>query len=128
MSDEHSGHPHVNYLLIFIALCICTGLSVLFDVLEINNFILLVFLVLGVAVAKALFVMMYFMHLKFEGKWKFVLLSPTIILAIGIPLALLPDVGLHYYTTVTPQSKIHARAAQHHEETPAHEAEEPSEH
>ena len=50
-------------------------------------------LVLSVATAKALFVMMYFMHLKFEGRWKYVLLSPTVILAIGLPLALLPDIG-----------------------------------
>jgi cytochrome c oxidase subunit IV len=63
------------------------------------------------------------MHLKFEGKWKFLLLSPTIILAIGLPLALLPDVGEHYYTLDVPQNtaKISAEAtgvsesaAEHH--------------
>lgn len=102
MSDEHSAH-HVNYFLIFGFLCVCTALSVVFDVLHLNNKILLITLVLGVAVAKALFVMLFFMHLKFEGNWKFVLLAPTIILAMGIPLALLPDIGVHYYTTSTPQ-------------------------
>ena len=42
--------------------------------------------------------MRYFMHLKFEGLWKYVLLLPTAILACGLPLALAPDIALHYYT------------------------------
>jgi cytochrome c oxidase subunit 4 len=50
--------------------------------------------------------MLFFMHLLFERAWKYVLLAPTIILAIGIPLALLPDIGLHYYTEDVPQMRI----------------------
>ena len=123
MSDEHAMH-HVNYLAVFIALCILTGLSVTFDVVEIrgktifgifNGTILLIFLVLGVAVAKALCVMAFFMHLKFEGRWKYVLLSPTIILAIGIPLALLPDIGLHYYFVDIPQNERSVSVSHHGE-------------
>ncbi|MFQ5734386.1 MAG: cytochrome C oxidase subunit IV family protein, partial [Planctomycetaceae bacterium] len=66
---------------------------------------LLAVLVLGVALAKALCVMAFFMHLKFERNWKYVLLAPTIILACGIPLALLPDVGVHYYAVSAPQER-----------------------
>jgi cytochrome c oxidase subunit 4 len=61
--------------------------------------------VLAVACAKALFVMMYFMHLKFEGKWKYVLLAPTIVLAMAIPAALMPDIGSHYYDYDVPQTR-----------------------
>ena len=78
-------------------LCVCTALSVIFDVIHLNKALTIV-LVLSVAVTKALCVMMFFMHLKFEGNWKFVLLAPTTILAIGLPLALFPDVGASYYT------------------------------
>ena len=108
---EHEAH-HVNYLYIFIALCVFTGLSVVFDVVDIkgktvlggiNGSVLLAVLVLSVAVAKALCVMLFFMHLKFERNWKYVLLAPTTILALGLPLALLPDVGVHYYTVDVPQ-------------------------
>jgi cytochrome c oxidase subunit IV len=102
MGHQHDTH-HVNYFAIFIALCICTALSVVFDVLHLENRLVLIVLVLGVATAKAMFVMTYFMHLKFEGKWKYVLLAPTTILALGIPLALLPDIGVHYYTVDVPQ-------------------------
>ena len=114
MSDTHHNH-HVNYFLIFLALCVCTALSVVFDVAKesINSGVLLLFLVFGVAVAKALFVLVYFMHLKFEGRWKYILLAPTMILAMGLPLALTPDIGLHYYTPDVPQIEEYARQQAH---------------
>lgn len=109
-SDRHiDAHPKVHYLSIFIALCVCTALSVIFDIVEITP-ALLVFLVLAVAVAKALFVMTYFMHLKFEGRWKFVILAPTAILACGLMIALAPDIAMHYYTNIAPQA-LEAAAA-----------------
>lgn len=104
--DSHATH-HVNYLTIFFVLCGCTALSVLFDVLHMPKEVTIV-LVLAVACAKAMCVMMFFMHLKFEGNWKFVLLAPTTILAIGLPLALYPDVGASYYTSVAPQTGVWA--------------------
>ena len=102
---SHHAHDthHVNYLAIFLILCVCTALSVIFDVLHMSKPVTIV-LVLAVAVAKASCVMMFFMHLKFEGNWKFVLLAPTTILAIGLPLALFPDVGASYYTSTAPQT------------------------
>jgi cytochrome c oxidase subunit 4 len=110
--DRHvDAHPRVPYFAIFIALCICTALSVIFDVVEITP-LLLVFLVLAVAVAKALFVLTFFMHLKFEGRWKFIILAPTTILAIGLMIALAPDMALHYYTNIAPQARAAAAAAE----------------
>lgn len=117
---DHAHHPHVNYLAIFIALCCCTVVSVVFDLVPLNRRVVAV-LVLAVAVAKAQYVMRYFMHLKFEGKWKFVLLLPTAILACGIPLALAPDIGLHYYTPTTPQVRTHSEARGGHGEPAAEE-------
>ena len=102
-SDDHAhATHHDNYLAIFIVLCVCTALSVVFDVVQWSKPITIV-LVMAVAITKALCVMMFFMHLKFEGNWKFVLLAPTTILAIGLPLALFPDVGASYYTPTAPQ-------------------------
>ncbi len=101
-AEGHHEHHHVNYMAIFIALCVCTGISVVFDLVQWDRRLIAV-LVLAVAVAKAQFVMRYFMHLKFEGAWKYVFLLPTAILACGLPLALAPDVGLHYYRPDVPQ-------------------------
>lgn len=107
--DSHGSHDshHVNYLAIFIVLCCCTALSVVFDVLHMPKPVTIV-LVMAVACAKAMCVMMFFMHLKFEGNWKYVLLAPTTILAIGLPLALFPDIGSSYYTSVAPQTGVWA--------------------
>ncbi|MCA9034892.1 MAG: cytochrome C oxidase subunit IV family protein [Planctomycetaceae bacterium] len=102
MSSENHDTHHVNYLAVFAVLCLCTGLSVAFDVLHFSKPVTIV-LVTAVAMAKALCVMMFFMHLKFEGNWKYVLLAPTTILAIGLPLALMPDIGVPYYTSTAPQ-------------------------
>ncbi|HAD60955.1 MAG TPA: hypothetical protein DCG12_17075, partial [Planctomycetaceae bacterium] len=107
--DEHSqdhghdDHGHVNYLYVFFALMGFTLLSVLFDTFD--NYVVKVALVLAVAVAKAMCVMMFFMHLKFEGNWKYVVLAPTSILAVGLIIALLPDIGVAYYTPLVPQSE-----------------------
>jgi cytochrome c oxidase subunit 4 len=100
--DSHSNH-HVNYRLIFIVLVICSILSFVFDKISMTPGVTLV-LVMAVACTKATCVMMYFMHLKFEGNWKYVLLAPTTILAIGLPVALFPDIGASYYTSVAPQT------------------------
>ncbi len=105
MVERSDASHHAHYFAVFCALCVLTLASVAFDLIHLDNRILLAFLVLAVATAKALFVMGYFMHLKFEGNWKFLLLSPTIVLAMGIPLAIAPDVSLHYYTVVAPQQK-----------------------
>lgn len=116
---EAAHHPHANYLAIFIALCVCTLLSAAFDLMSSKR--LVAVLVLAVAVAKAQFVMRYFMHLKFEGKWKYVLLLPTAILACGVPLALAPDIGLHYYTPMIPQVRQYSTAHGEHAATAVHE-------
>lgn len=102
MSDDHGGH-HVNYLIIFFALCGFTAVSVITDMVQFESKAVLAVVVLSVSTAKALCVMAYFMHLKFEKNWKYVLLAPTTILAMGLPLALLPDIGAHYYMVAAPQ-------------------------
>lgn len=97
MDHTHSeSHPHVAYWMVFGALCICTLISWVLDIAHLPKSFLVV-AVLAVAVAKALFVMTYFMHLKFEGRWKFIILMPTAILGVGLMIALAPDIALHYY-------------------------------
>lgn len=112
--DSHHDHAHgdhshgshdVKYIYIFYALCVFTLLSILADGAKHIGlpYAVLLVIVLAIASAKAISVMLYFMHLKFERAWKYVLLAPVTILAIGVPLALLPDVGFHYYTEDIPQ-------------------------
>jgi cytochrome c oxidase subunit 4 len=96
--DASSSHAHPNYLGVFVVLCGLTALSVAADVAGGSmGKMTIALVVLAVATAKALFVMLYFMHLKYEGAWKYALLAPTIILAAGIIVALAAEFGAHYY-------------------------------
>ncbi len=108
--DDH-GHDahHVNYLMIFVALCVFTLISITTEIVPFPNHASLVVTVFAVSCAKAFCVLAFFMHLKFEGNWKYLLLAPTTVLAVGLPIALLPDVGVHYYTTDVPQNDDYAR-------------------
>ncbi len=74
MSDDSHNNHHVNYLMIFAVLCVCSVLSYVFDKISFTPAVTLV-LVMAVACTKAMCVLMYFMHLKFEGNWKYVLLA-----------------------------------------------------
>lgn len=99
---------HVNYLVVFYALCVLTVLSVLADVVGGEKSKVIVgLIVLLVATFKASFVIMYFMHIKFEGRWKYALLAPTLILALALMVALAPDIGSEYYMRLTPQTIAH---------------------
>jgi cytochrome c oxidase subunit 4 len=93
---------------IFFILCLLTVASVIADVAGGTIGKLLVgLIVLVVASLKAMYVMMYFMHLKFEGAWKWVLLAPTVILALAVPAALAPDIAFKYYDPQNPQQKAY---------------------
>lgn len=100
--EEHHSHGQ-TYFMVFCALCVFTVMSIGADFLQISNKNVLRAIILAVATSKALCVMMYFMHLKFEKAWKYLLLAPTFILAATIPLSLIPDIGTHYYTVDVPQ-------------------------
>jgi cytochrome c oxidase subunit 4 len=65
--------------------------------------------------------MVYFMHLKFEGQWKFVILTPTTILAMGLIIALVPDLSMHYYTPDSPQIRTAQTAGLNLPASPAEE-------
>ncbi|MES2788420.1 MAG: cytochrome C oxidase subunit IV family protein [Planctomycetota bacterium] len=114
MSDEHEHEHHkVNYTAIFGLLCVCTLLSIFLDLGKdsISKGTLIV-LILSVALCKATFVLLYFMHIKFEAAWKYVLLAPTGVLACALPFALAPDIAFHYYNVLVPQGLV---AAQDHD-------------
>ncbi|MFN9268922.1 MAG: cytochrome C oxidase subunit IV family protein [Planctomycetaceae bacterium] len=105
--DAHAaGHAHPNYLLIFGILILLTVASVIADMVggSIGK-VLVGLIVLVIASLKAMYVLLYFMHLKFEGAWKYVLLAPTIVLALAIPAALAPDIAFKYYDPQAPQAK-----------------------
>jgi len=129
MTEEHNDHPYVNYWMIFGFLCVLTTASVVADVIDIEhlfNLAVLAVVVLLISCFKASYVIRYFMHLKFERGWKYIILLPTTVLALAIPFALASDIGIHYYDVDVPQqntllqkekqaAKLSADDQQHHD-------------
>lgn len=83
--------PHFNPWAVLVALVVLTAVSYLSEVAGVAP-PLGTWLFFGVAVCKALCVLAFFMHLKYESGWKWVLVVPPIIMAILLVFALVPDI------------------------------------
>ena len=51
-------------------------------------------IMIAVSCAKAMLVMLFFMHLIWEANWKYVLTIPASIMSLFLMLMLVPDIGL----------------------------------
>lgn len=99
MTDPHSDHAAGGnqtglFLKVFGALCVLTAIS--FAVASsplMNDRTVGWTLMLGVSCAKAFLVISYFMHLRWERAWKYALTLPTVVMAILLVAALVPDIA-----------------------------------
>ena len=94
--EQQHVESHAPYMKVFFALLIFTVLEYFYAKLASGMGFSLGALVLGLmtlAVTKAGLVGYYFMHLKFEGRWVYLMLIPASILALVLIFALYPDIG-----------------------------------
>src|SRR5687767_12741123 len=95
--DEH-GHGGIGkYLSVFFALCVLTVISFIVgsnQFLRVNAPGVMWASMMAVSCAKAMLVILFFMHLKWEANWKYVLTVPASIMSIFLMLMLVPDIGL----------------------------------
>jgi cytochrome c oxidase subunit 4 len=94
IAEEHAEEAHAPYLKVWAALAIFTGIEYFYAYYLNQMFLILVLGLLLWAAIKAGLVGWYFMHLKFEGKWVYILIVPACILATVLVLALCPDVAM----------------------------------
>ncbi len=96
--DDHEHHGGVGiYIAVFVSLCVLTSLSFLtyFDFwrdrvpMEASRAFMMF-----VSCTKAMLVIMFFMHLKWEANWKWVLTVPASVMSAFLILMLIPDIGL----------------------------------
>lgn len=95
-SDEHHGGIG-PYVVVFLALCVLTGASFFTYTDAWRNSIPKEIgwtFMMVVSCCKALLVIMFFMHLKYEANWKYVLTIPAGLMSIFLVLMLVPDIGL----------------------------------
>jgi cytochrome c oxidase subunit IV len=88
------SRPHVAYGKVWFALLILTVLEYFYAARMKDTFVVLVLGLMFMASIKAILVALYFMHLKFEGKWVYVWLVPAAFLVLVFISALYPDIGM----------------------------------
>jgi caa(3)-type oxidase subunit IV len=102
MSDQPHAHGPVDikpYITVFVALSVFTAVSFV-----VNKFVndgtltttMGFILILGVAIIKALLVVMIFMHLKWDWGRLYFMIIPALILAPMLVFALLPDIVMYW--------------------------------
>ena len=91
---EKHIESHAPYGKVFCGLLILTVIEFFYARIFKDYFLLLILGLLGWAIVKAAMVGWYFMHLKFEGKWVYLLLIPAGLLAALLVLALIPDIAM----------------------------------
>lgn len=98
-ADGHEGgHGIKPYLLVFGALAVFTAISfVVYESLPKQTLAPFV-IILSIAVAKAILVAMYFMHLVLDWKRVYILIVPALILGPMLVIVLLPDIVLAWRT------------------------------
>jgi cytochrome c oxidase subunit 4 len=96
---DHSGHVK-TYWKVFFSLLVFTLIEYFYAHWYKDWFLVLVLGLMTWAVIKATLVGLYFMHLKYEGKWVFGMLVPAGILATIFVFALIPDVAMQPVTEI----------------------------
>jgi cytochrome c oxidase subunit 4 len=99
-SDQltHGQHQGLaKYIYVFIALCVLTGCSFFtqsaywpfHDTPRVGWAFMM-----AVSCTKALLVVLFFMHVKYEAGWKYALTLPAGFMAVFLTLMLVPDIGM----------------------------------
>ena len=89
---EPTPHHAVNYVAIFLTLVALTVVTVAVAFIPRLKEWQKVLLALAIASVKATFVVLYFMHLKFEGKLIYLIFIVPLMLCVLLIVALIPDV------------------------------------
>jgi len=93
--DAHQGNL-TQYISVFISLCILTAVSFAVGnsaTLREKSPGVMIAMMMAVSCAKALLVILFFMHLKWEANWKYVLTIPASLMSLFLVLMLVPDIG-----------------------------------
>ena len=95
--SKHDSHGGLGqYLAVFVALCVLTAISFAVgnsQALREGSPKVMWAMMMAVSCAKAMLVIMFFMHLKWEANWKYVLTIPASLMSLFLVLMLVPDIG-----------------------------------
>lgn len=128
--DHHGGNA--KYLAVFGALIVLTAISFFLansSIYETSPQVARAAM-LAVSCAKAMLVMLFFMHLLWEANWKYVLTIPASLMSVFLVLMLVPDVGrrtekysLERWRHASEPVEVHHEESESHAESQAGEEE-----
>ena len=96
--QERHVESHAPYFKVFGSLLVLTILEYAYAKwLPQLSFAALLAGLMALAITKAFLVGWFFMHLKFEGRWIYMMLVPVCFLALVVVLGLTPDVAFHRF-------------------------------
>ena len=90
---QEEAEATTPYMRIFFVLLVLTVLEYFYAKIMAGNMTSLVAGLLLLAGIKAALVGLYFMHVKYEGKWVYAIIVPAGILAAIVVLGLVPDIA-----------------------------------
>jgi cytochrome c oxidase subunit 4 len=82
---------------------------------------------MAVSCTKAMLVILFFMHVKYEASWKYVLTIPAAFMSIFLILALVPDIGMRSHWVSEEREQYMANPRVEHK-TPVRHSETRSQH
>ncbi len=92
MSEQHSSSIK-SYLLVFGALALLTGLTVLLSTMGLSHSTGIILAIL-IALTKCSLIVAFFMHLRFERKSIYFILFSALFFIAVLVFALIPDIGI----------------------------------
>ncbi len=112
MSEHETSHaPYLRVFLILLVLTLLEYFYAMFATKWEFPFLLLVLGLVVMALTKAALVGAYFMHVRYEGRWVYLLIVPACVMAAIVVLGLVPDIGMHRNMTKGPAPASKATSA-----------------
>jgi len=94
LAEELDVESHAPYWKIWAILAALTAVEYFYALIFKDHFPVLVLGLVSLALVKAGMVGWFFMHLKFERKWVYILIIPACVMAVFLTLALCPDMAM----------------------------------
>lgn len=91
---ELDVESHAPYMKVWAGLAVLTAIEYFYALIFKDSFLLLVLGLVSLALIKASMVGWYFMHLKFEKRWVYLLITPACVMAVFLTLMLVPDMAM----------------------------------
>jgi cytochrome c oxidase subunit IV len=91
VAEELEVESHAPYIKVWAGLAVLTAIEYFYALILKDHFLPLVLGLVTLALIKASMVGWYFMHLKFEKPWVYILIVPAGVMAVFLTLALYPD-------------------------------------